>query len=359
MAKKCFMDIHVIETVPPSCINRDDTGSPKTAIYGGAMRARVSSQCWKKAMRASFADMLPQEDIGKRTKMLHALLADAIRARNPQLDAATLALNVINAAGISPKTDKKNKEVLKTDALFFISQSQLDALADIAVETEGGKFDKKACQAALKANPAVDVALFGRMVADDPSLNFDAAAQVAHAISTHAMHNEYDYFTAVDDCAPEDNAGAGHLGTVEYNSSTLYRYATVDVSELASNLGERTPEAVRAFIRAFILSMPTGKKNTFANNVLPNAVYVTVRHDQPISFVGALESPVKTRDSGYVENSISALVKHAHAVYSEYMGEPDAAFAIGHGMDALAETMPLNTLLDKVEECARTYGGQA
>ena len=205
----------------------------------------------------------------------------------------------------------------------------------------------------------MDVALFGRMVADDPSLNFDAAAQVAHAISTHAMHNEYDYFTAVDDCAPEDNAGAGHLGTVEYNSSTLYRYATVDVSELASNLGERTPEAVCAFIRAFILSMPTGKKNTFANNVLPNAVYVTVRHDQPISLVGAFESPVKTRDSGYVENSISALVKHAHAVYSEYLGEPDAAFAIGHGMDALAETMPLNTLLDKVEECTRTYGGQA
>ena len=87
MAKKCFRDIHVIETVPPSCINRDDTGSPKTAIYGGAMRARVSSQCWKKAMRASFADMLPQEEIGKRTKMLHALLADAIRARNPQLKA--------------------------------------------------------------------------------------------------------------------------------------------------------------------------------------------------------------------------------------------------------------------------------
>ena len=234
MAKKCFMDIHVIETVPPSCINRDDTGSPKTAIYGGAMRARVSSQCWKKAMRASFADMLPQEEIGKRTKMLHALLADAIRARNPQLKAEKLAEEALKAAGISLKEDKGAQ---KTGALFFISQSQLDALADIAVETEGGKFDKKACQAALKANPAVDVALFGRMVADDPSLNFDAAAQVAHAISTHAMHNEYDYFTAVDDCAPEDNAGAGHLGTVEYNSSTLYRYATVDVSELASNLG--------------------------------------------------------------------------------------------------------------------------
>ena len=93
------------------------------------------------------------------------------------------------------------------------------------------------------------------MVADDPCLNFDATAQVAHAISTHAVENEYDYFTAVDDCAPEDNAGAGHLGTVEFNSSTLYRYATVNVEDL---------------------------RKTFANWTRPDAVYVTVRKDQPI-----------------------------------------------------------------------------
>lgn len=124
----------------------------------------------------------------------------------------------------------------------------------------------------------MDMALFGRMVADDPSLNYDAAAQVAHSISTHAVQNEYDYFTAVDDCQAEDNAGAGHLGTVEYNSSTLYRYATVNVMELAGQLGaEQAAETVRAFGEAFLFSMPTGKQNSFANRTLPDAVYVTIR----------------------------------------------------------------------------------
>ena len=116
------------------------------------------------------------------------------------------------------------------------------------------KEDKKELQEALKNYPSVDLALFGRMVADDPSLNYDAAAQVAHSISTHAVQNEYDYFTAVDDCQAEDNAGAGHLGTVEYNSSTLYRYATVNVMELARQLGAaQAAETVRAFGEAFFV----------------------------------------------------------------------------------------------------------
>ena len=145
-------------------------------------------------------------------------------------------------------------------------------------------------QEALKNYPSVDLALFGRMVADEPSLNYDAAAQVAHAISTHAVHNEYDYFTAVDDCTSEDNSGGRtHLGTVEYNSSTLYRYATVNAAELVRYLGEDTPKAVRNFAEAFITSMPTGKQNTFANRTRPDAVYVTVRRDQPVNMAGAFE----------------------------------------------------------------------
>ena len=352
---KLYVDIHVVETVPPSCINRDDTGSPKTAVYGGTVRARVSSQCWKKAVRTMFADILPAEMIGKRTKLVPALIAEAIKTRNASLDADKLAKSVLEAAGLKLKEDKDES---KTGALFFISQSQIDALADLVVKSPAGKLDKKECQAALKAKPAIDVALFGRMVADDPSLNFDAAAQVAHAISTHAVHNEYDYFTAVDDCSPEDNAGAGHLGTVEFNSSTLYRYATVDVTELEGNLGADTALAVRAFVEAFALSMPTGKQNTFANNMLPNAVYVTIRHDRPINLVGAFESPVQTKNGGYVDESIRAFVEHAQSVYDEYLGAPDEAFAVGKALSPLAPTMPLNELLDKVESCVRTHGGQ-
>lgn len=361
MRKNMYIDLHVLETVPPSCVNRDDTGSPKTAVYGGTVRARISSQCWKRAIRQSFQHLLPQEEIGLRTKHIHELLTQAIGARNPQSNAEKLAEEALKAAGLSFKADKKEKaddgEEKKTGALFFISPSQIDALAELA--TSGEKLDKKACQAALKVAPSVDVALFGRMVADDPSLNFDAAAQVAHAISTHTVHNEFDYFTAVDDCAPEDNAGAGHLGTVEYNSATLYRYATVNVMELQENLGERTPEAIRAFVDAFICSIPSGKINTFANHVLPNAVYVAIRRDQPLNLVGAFETPVQTGTGGYVEPSVKALIQHAKAVYDDYLGKPERAFAIGAGMEALTEKMSLAQLLDAVEQEAKVLGGQA
>ena len=211
------------------------------------------------------------------------------------------------------------------------------------------KEDKKELQEALKNYPSVDLALFGRMVADEPSLNYDAAAQVAHAISTHAVHNEYDYFTAVDDCTSEDNSGAGHLGTVEYNSSTLYRYATVNAAELANYLGGDTPKAVKNFAEAFITSMPTGKQNTFANRTRPDAVYVTVRRDQPVNMAGAFEKPVITK-GGYVEQSIKALVDYAKESYEDYVNEPEMAFAVGRELESLATTMNLTKLLDELEK---------
>lgn len=207
--ERIYVDVHVLQTVPPSCVNRDDTGSPKTAVYGGVTRARVSSQAWKRAMRLKFREMLSAGDVGQRTKLVVDLIAGKILELQPDLSekkAQQLAQKVLEAAGVKVKEDK---EKLKTGALFFISPGQIQALAEIALQPEDGKLDKAACQAALKTLPTVDLALFGRMVADDPCLNFDAAAQVAHAISTHAVENEYDYFTAVDDCAPEDNAVRG------------------------------------------------------------------------------------------------------------------------------------------------------
>lgn len=140
-------------------------------------------------------------DVGKRTKKAAELVKAQILALAPELDADKLAKKALENAGI--KSDDKG-----TKALFFMSTAQAKALAELAVE---GSADKKQYRDALKAAPSMDMALFGRMVADDPSLNYDAAAQVAHSISTHAVQNEYDYFTAVDDCQAEDNAGAGHL----------------------------------------------------------------------------------------------------------------------------------------------------
>lgn len=322
-----YVDIHVLQNVPPSCINRDDTGSPKTAKYGGVVRARVSSQSWKHEMRKMFGESFSAEKIGIRTKKIPQMIAEEIKKRDKSIDDETalkLAVKVLENGGI--KTDKDNK----TSVLMFFSMAQAQALADLAVNECK---DKKEYQRALNAGPSVDMALFGRMVAADVTLNFDAAAQVAHAISTHAVHNEYDYFTAVDDLIREDESGAGHLGTVEFNSSTLYRYATVNVNELQKSLVELefTADAVQAFIEIFIKSMPTGKQNTFANRTVPDFVYITIRTDQPINLCGAFEKPVSGKDRGYLEASERALIEYSTKIYTNFACAPERSWTFGDG----------------------------
>ena len=326
---RLFIDIHVIQTVPPSNINRDDTGSPKTAQYGGTRRARVSSQAWKKAVRDYFNENGAQENVGVRTLEVPQYIANEIIRLDPersQEDALKMAEKAINDANIKTQGGK-------TKALFFIGSEQAKALAREVLQ---GTEDKKILQEILNNNPAVDIALFGRMVADDPSLNEDASAQVAHAISTHAVQTEFDFFTAIDDLQPEDNAGAGMLGTIEFNSSTMYRYANVAVHELYRQLGdkEQTINALRLFIEAFANSMPTGKSNTFANQTLPQAVLVTVRGDRPVNLVSAFEEPVKSSD-GYVQKSIEKLFQELKSVekfvqipvLTRYVTEHEAPYA--------------------------------
>lgn len=187
------------------------------------------------------------------------------------------------------------------------------------------------------------------MVADDANLNVDAASQVAHSISTHTIQNEYDYFTAVDDCSAEDNAGAGHLGTMEFNSATLYRYATVNVYDLVNTIGGDAADAVKGFAEAFICSMPTGKQNSYANRTLPDMVYVTVRNDQPVNLSGAFERPVYS-NGGYAEKSIEALAEHARKVYEDFCGAPVQSFVIGSDIVSGAEKVNLNELLEKIHD---------
>ena len=331
---RLYIDFHVLQTVPPSCVNRDDTGSPKTAVYGGTTRARVSSQAWKRAIRKMFAEELVEEqNLGKRTKRVTQMVKEEIQNILPDGDAATLALYALKNAGLDKVTEEKG-----ADALFFMSRAQAKALAKLMAE---GCEDKKAFKAALKEAPSVDMVLFGRMVASDPSLNYDAAAQVAHSISTHRVQNEFDYFTAVDDLQPEDNAGAGHLGTVEFNSSTLYRYATVNALELSAHLGgEEAAKAVRAFAEAFIRSMPEGRQNTFANRTLPDAVYIAVRTDQPVNLCGAFERAVPAGSGGYMEPSKEALARYAEEVYQNFAGLPAFALTVGGGAPAPAVPRP-------------------
>ena len=352
-----YVDIHVLQTVPPSCVNRDDTGSPKTAVYGGVTRARVSSQCWKNAVRSMFRDILPKEDVGLRTKHLIDVISKEMRhidssfTEKESIKLAGDALKVIGKDGIKVEKEKTEDSAQKNSALFFISPAQINKVASILVSHPDVKKVKGDIHDALDKEPSIDIALFGRMVADDPSLNTDASCQVAHSISTHKVSNEYDYFTAQDDCSPADNAGAGMLGTVEYNSSTLYRYATVAVHALKENLKDDTAKAVKTFVDAFIRSMPTGKLNTFANRTMPDAVMVTIRTDQPVNLVGAFERPVKSSDNGYIEASCIKLAEHAKDTYSKWLDDPVACFVISHNdkLNALGESVSLKEMLNKLE----------
>lgn len=186
------------------------------------------------------------------------------------------------------------------------------------------------------------------------AVGVEYGAQSASMKGVYAVQNEYDYFTAVDDCPDSDNAGAGHLDTVEYNSATLYRYATVNVMELERHLGaEKAAEVVRSFGEAFIRSMPTGKQNTFANRTLPDAVYVTIREDQPVNLCGAFERAVRKSAEGYAEPSKSALQAYAQQLYQSFAEAPAESFTVGTGLEALAPAQPLNTMLDALEEAVK------
>jgi CRISPR system Cascade subunit CasC len=159
----------------------------------------------------------------------------------------------------------------------------------------------------------------------------------------------------VDDIEPEDHAGAGHIGTVEYNSSTLYRYATVAVHELAKHVPGDTARVIDLFLRAFVLSMPTGKQNTFANRTLPDAVYVALREDQPVNLVGAFEKAIPANDLGYVERSAQQLCDHAQRVYTQFANAPASAFVAGEFFSKLADPLSFDGLLQKVHAYMETY----
>lgn len=341
--KNLYVDFHVLQTVPPSCVNRDDTGRPKTAVYGGVQRARVSSQSWKRAMRSMFTE----ENKGYRSKGIVALIEEKIKEKAADKTDAEVK-KLANEAASKAKLKKPSDKEMKT--LFFISEGQIARLADVALSEE--KKDEDYVNA-VKEEPSIDIAMFGRMVADDPSLNYDAAVQVSHSISTHAVEVEEDYFTAVDDCSPEDTAGAGHLGTTEYNSATLYRYATVNMKELVKSLKDidQSKYAVKEFANAFIYSMPTGKQNSFANRTLPDCIYVTVRTDQPINFATAFEKPVRYSDTGgYSEKSKEAFANEAKRIYSLYVDEPIYSWSVGINIGYGAEEVKVSSMVEKLGE---------
>ena len=362
---KLFLDLHVLQTVPPSNVNRDDTGSPKSAMFGGSRRARVSSQAWKRAVRLDFQEYLSPDKLGVRSKRLIERIGAGIATHAPELteqseELAEKLLKKLELKAEKPARKTKGKESDEDEEdpsaelqyLVFLSNQQISNLAEYAATTAQAEEEptKKDALAIAKIDHSIDIALFGRMVADLTDLKVDAAAQVAHAISVHPVETEFDYFTAVDDIENDAHAGAGMIGTVEFNSSTLYRYATVNVPALLETLGDETAmaEAVEAFIVSFVRSMPTGKQNTFAHRTLPHAVVATLRTDQPINLVGAFEAPARARGGVTVlKSAASQLAEHAQRIDEAYSA-PSAKAPRQWIVTAHADAEPLAALGDHV-----------
>lgn len=368
------IDIHALQTVPPSLINRDDTGAPKSAVFGGVPRQRVSSQSWKRAIRRYFEDNFDAEQIGDRSKRLPEKIAlRLIDAGIEQDEAIKRVEDLFKAAGIKTAVEKPKKNddsedqpspYPRTGYLLFLSQQQIDRAVEELLARDGEKPPRGEAKTILDTDHSVDMAMFGRMVADDAAYNVDASVQVAHAIGIHGSTPDFDYFTAVDDLAEEgEETGAGMIGTVQMMSSTMYRYATINFEGLQKNLDsvDAACLAVQHFIEAFVSSMPTGKINTFANQTLPELVYVAVRDTRPVSLVNAFEVPVEA-DQAVSRRKVAAdrLAQEARDVESVYGFKPLAAYVMGIGETAnsfteIAEkttlqdlTKNINKVLDRV-----------
>lgn len=320
---KLFLDIHAIQSLPPSNINRDDIGSPKTALYGGVNRARVSSQSWKKAMRDYFKQNYDNEKLGTRTRNLKELITERV-------------LDMDNESSKNKKMTKEEVEKLVTETLkkvnlddskvlFFIGHEQANKLAEAIVNDVKNKGDLIEI---LKEKPSIDIALFGRMMAKDASLSEGASSQVAHAISVHGIQTEFDFFTATDDFLEDGGQGAAMLETTEFNSPTLYRYANVAVHDLLRQLEneEDVIDTIKLFIKAFVNSLPSGKMNSFANQTIPSFIMISLREDRPINLVSSFENPIKSQE-GFSEKASLALVDEYDKVH-KILDEPVKTFIL-------------------------------
>lgn len=353
-----YLNIHVIQVVPPSCVNRDDAGSPKTCYYGRALRARVSSQSWKRAIRMYLREFFG--DTGVRTKKIAAMLAKRLSEETgcAPKDAVLFVKKCLSAAGvISDKDDAK-------DAQAFFSRDQIDGMAEAvcryyrencmpAAEAQDNsaakkkekksapvefskEFKKELC-AAAKERPAVSQLLCGRMFASNQELGYDAACQVAHAISVDEVREEVDYFTAVGDNdtirdvygIEEEHAGSDYIDSKYYTSGTLYRYADVNLSEGTELDAVDAAKAAVGFLEAFVMSMPTGSANSYANMTVPETVVVELRDERPISYAPAFLKPVRgSEEMSVAEAAEEKLYKYMDKIDRKY-GAPIARWELG------------------------------
>jgi CRISPR system Cascade subunit CasC len=314
-----FVEVHAIQNFAPANLNRDDTGNPKDCEFGGVRRARVSSQCLKRATRLSpvFAETTGVE-VGTRTKWLieRCLRPPLVAAGKPDEQVTEVLTAFVSE--FASKLDTKSGDDRKTAVLLYLGQVELDNIVQTLLDNweslpgSAKQLAKDLVKQHKGQTSAPDIALFGRMLAEQPELGLDAACQVAHAISTHRVTMEMDFYTAVDDLKSDDTAGAGMMGFTGFDSACFYRYARIDWQQLLKNLNgdaDLARRTVEGFCRASVAAVPSGKQNTFAANNPPSFLLAVVRQDgMGWSLANAFEKPVYARgDSGLVAPSVAAL----------------------------------------------------
>ena len=318
-----LLELHILQSFPVSCLNRDDVGSPKTAIFGGVNRARISSQCLKRAIREHAQNNFPRARFnGQRTCLIIEPLKQALQKHGMDNETAREHAHAIAdlLSNLDEKSLKEGKKP-KVTTLLFLSPAEIDALAKNTAQLTEVKDVKKLAKfcKSVDLSDAADIALFGRMVANDSSLTLEGAGMFSHALSTHRSDNEIDFYSAVDDLkTKEDDAGAAMLGSLEFNSAVYYRYVALNLDILFqdSHLGKLTaPERkdlVDAFIRSTLMGMPKGRQNSMNAHTLPAFVLGSIKKiGQPVQLINAFEEPVrKTTSKSLVEVSIDRLKAH-------------------------------------------------
>lgn len=325
-------EIHMLKNYPPTNLNRDDTGMPKTCLFGGVNRGRISSQCLKRSWRVSelFRQEIGAEKLGIRTRNLPSLVCDKLRGMGIDDDCLKALTPKLTAFG--NKDAKENSKDRMPQVVFFapedveaVANAVFEMVKDLAPKDIKALKAKDLTQAVsgAKTRPVtLDIALFGRMVTSDAFKDVEASMQVAHAISTNKVALESDFFTAMDDLLSgetEDEKGSAMMGDIDYNSSCYYLYASLDTDALRENLKDADDpdllvrKAVPALLRAMALSNPSGKQNSFAGHALPSAMLIECKQEKiPVSLVNAFAKPVQP-DSKHdlIENSIRRLADEA------------------------------------------------
>jgi CRISPR system Cascade subunit CasC len=354
-----LIQIHMLQNYSPSNLNRDDTGSPKTAHFGGVLRGRISSQCLKRSIRMSqtFAEAFKDDDLlAVRTKRLPGLIRDELQAMD--VDEDIIESIIARTPEIGSESGRgrgkvEEGEKLETRQLIFIGQNEVRPMAEklLAIYQEQGaktwgeaKIADITSEMRASLPRSVDVAMFGRMTTSGAFEDVQAAVQVAHALSVNAVEQEFDYFTAVDDISGE--SGAGMIGDVEYNSSTYYKYLNVHWEGLCKNLGndlEVARRAVLALLEAAATAQPSGKQNSFAAHNLPDLILVEVRKNNlPVSYANAFIEPARhTHQRTLMEDAIAKL--------DDYMTRIGTAYDL-EALDDCALVATIDTALSSAEK---------